>query len=353
MPKHSTYSQQTLSDGATINWDLSLAQNAVVTLGGNRTLANPTNQIAGGVYTLLVKQDATGGRTLAFGTAYKWGTEFQFPGLIGVDVMLRCYSDGTTMYISATYIDNNVNAFVSSTGITNQVQINALNYLSFNLKTAALWTKLHALWPIIGDTAAQHSYNLVNPALYQLTYSGGITHAVTGIKGNGSTGFANTNFAPSTISGIQNNAAFGHYVRTTETGIVVDMGVFQAATTRYMSCLRNRGGGNEFIRVNDNSGSASDTIGATYKGSYILSRTASTGFTDYLNGTAVSARTETSVTPNTINMFLMALNTDGTATNHSPRTYGLFFISQGLTAGEVSLLHTIIQQYQTILGRNV
>ena len=61
-----------LTDAATIAWDLNLAQVATVTLGGNRTLANPTNIVDGGSYRLIVKQDATGGRTLTFGSAYKW-----------------------------------------------------------------------------------------------------------------------------------------------------------------------------------------------------------------------------------------------------------------------------------------
>lgn len=63
-----------LTDAATINWDLSSAQVAKVTLAGNRTLANPTNMRDGGVYILLVTQDGTGSRTLGYGSAYK------FPG---------------------------------------------------------------------------------------------------------------------------------------------------------------------------------------------------------------------------------------------------------------------------------
>lgn len=65
-----------LTDGATINWDMSSAINATVTLGGNRTLATPTNPIAGRTYTLLVSQDATGSRTLTFPA----GTIFDFGG---------------------------------------------------------------------------------------------------------------------------------------------------------------------------------------------------------------------------------------------------------------------------------
>ncbi|HCM40597.1 MAG TPA: hypothetical protein DIS93_11575, partial [Bdellovibrionales bacterium] len=55
----------TLTDGATITWTVAgLVNNAVVTLGGNRTLAfsGLANGMSG---TLIVKQGATGGRTLS------------------------------------------------------------------------------------------------------------------------------------------------------------------------------------------------------------------------------------------------------------------------------------------------
>ena len=62
----------TLTDGANIAWDLSANQVARVTLGGNRTLSNPTNKVEGNVYVLIVKQDGTGGRTLSFSSDYKF-----------------------------------------------------------------------------------------------------------------------------------------------------------------------------------------------------------------------------------------------------------------------------------------
>lgn len=61
-----------LSDGATINLDLSTGINFSVTLGGNRTLANPTNTKVGQTGIIYVAQDGTGGRTLAFGSNYKF-----------------------------------------------------------------------------------------------------------------------------------------------------------------------------------------------------------------------------------------------------------------------------------------
>lgn len=61
----------TLTDGATISTDASLSDNFTVTLGGNRTLANPTNLIAGQTLIYTIKQDATGNRTLTYGALFK------------------------------------------------------------------------------------------------------------------------------------------------------------------------------------------------------------------------------------------------------------------------------------------
>lgn len=56
-----------LVDAATIAIDLAQGIVFTVTLGGNRTLASPTNQIAGRSGLVIVKQDGTGSRTLSFG----------------------------------------------------------------------------------------------------------------------------------------------------------------------------------------------------------------------------------------------------------------------------------------------
>ena len=59
-----------LTDGATITPDFADSNNFSVTLGGNRTLANPTNTVAGQSGSLFITQDGTGSRTLAYGTNY-------------------------------------------------------------------------------------------------------------------------------------------------------------------------------------------------------------------------------------------------------------------------------------------
>lgn len=63
-----------LTDGATITPDFSLSNNWSLTIGGNRTLANPSNLTAGQAGTIVVTQDGSGSRTIAFGNQWK------FPG---------------------------------------------------------------------------------------------------------------------------------------------------------------------------------------------------------------------------------------------------------------------------------
>jgi hypothetical protein len=92
-------SVETLSDGATITPTGTKNLNQV-TLGGNRTMANPTSITVGATYLFKIIQDATGSRTLA------WGGAYEFPGgtpatlttaANGVDVLSGVSFDGTTI----------------------------------------------------------------------------------------------------------------------------------------------------------------------------------------------------------------------------------------------------------------
>ena len=93
--------EATLTDGATIAWNVSAAQVAKVTLGGNRTFGAPTNQFAGAFYGVMVIQDGTGSRTGA------WNSVFKFPQATAPTLTTTANakdffvfrSDGTNMYL--------------------------------------------------------------------------------------------------------------------------------------------------------------------------------------------------------------------------------------------------------------
>ena len=58
----------TLTDGATITPDFATANNFTVTLGGNRTIDNPSNLTAGQSGSIFIVQDGTGSRTASWGS---------------------------------------------------------------------------------------------------------------------------------------------------------------------------------------------------------------------------------------------------------------------------------------------
>jgi hypothetical protein len=62
----------TLTDAATIAVDMSASCNFTVTLGGSRTLGNPTGMVTGQTGSIFVVQDATGSRTLAYSSNWEF-----------------------------------------------------------------------------------------------------------------------------------------------------------------------------------------------------------------------------------------------------------------------------------------
>jgi hypothetical protein len=96
-----------LTDGATITANFALANNFSVTLGGNRTLANPSNLTAGQSGCIWITQDGTGSRTLAYGSQWDFsgGTA---PTLTTAANARDCivYAVQSSTQITATLIPN-------------------------------------------------------------------------------------------------------------------------------------------------------------------------------------------------------------------------------------------------------
>lgn len=63
-----------LTDAATITPDFALSNNFSVTLAGSRTVANPTNLVAGQSGSIFITQDGSGSRTLSWGSYWDFAT---------------------------------------------------------------------------------------------------------------------------------------------------------------------------------------------------------------------------------------------------------------------------------------
>ena len=69
------YTESTLTDQATVTWDASTQDVCKLTLGGNRTMAAPTNNTTGQFISILVIQDGTGSRTLTWNAVFEFATD--------------------------------------------------------------------------------------------------------------------------------------------------------------------------------------------------------------------------------------------------------------------------------------
>lgn len=106
------------------------------------------------------------------------------------------------LYLNEYLLDNDAYKFLLAANI-NDIRIkNAVNQLVINLKAANIWTKMKAIYPMIGGTATTHKFNLKNPAdtnaAFRLNFVGGWTHSSNGATPNGTNAYADTYLSPST-----------------------------------------------------------------------------------------------------------------------------------------------------------
>jgi len=88
-----------LSDGATVAVDFENSNNFSLTIAGNRTLGQPSNQVVGQHGSITVTQDGTGSRTLAYHGDYKWAG-----GTAGVLTTTASAKDRLDYYVSAANV---------------------------------------------------------------------------------------------------------------------------------------------------------------------------------------------------------------------------------------------------------
>ena len=246
-------------------------------------------------------------------------------------------------------------AFIAATGISDTTIINALNTMDLSLISAGLDTKMKALYPFVGGTASTHKYNFMDArdldAAFRLTFNGGWTHSSTGALPNGTNGWADTFFIPSTSGIGLNDSHFSYYSRTANTtntaliGAYAIVGTVNAWQTLFPIYLSNL-----YFSVNS---LIEDSLTAVSTNKfYLASRVNATQHSIYLNSSANTYTRASSVLPN-IKMYIGAVNNYGTALYFNPRECAFSSLGNGLTPTEASAFYTIVQTMQTSLSRQV
>lgn len=253
-------------------------------------------------------------------------------------------------------------AFINATGLTDATQRNAINYLVINLKSIGVWTKLFALYPFVGGTATTHKYNLKNPvdsdAAFRLTFGGTVTHDANGVTFDIANGYANSYLRPSSTFTANNEALF-LYSRTstaTATANEIDMGAAFTITVRDQLQIRTSDD-NSVTSINSTS-DGTGTIKATNtngEGFFVGSRISSTDLRLFKNGSQIgsTATTTNNGVRSSLNVYIGARNVSNSPNYFTGRNFALAGMSKGLTTTEVSDMYTVVQQFQTLLGRQV
>ena len=247
-----------------------------------------------------------------------------------------------------TVSDADAQAFVTNAAIVDQVEANAVNKLVIDMKAAGVWSKMKAIYPMVGGTASTHKFNLKDPrdldAAFRLQFFGGVTHSSNGVQGNGTNGYANTFFNPS-INGLLNSSHLCFYSRTQSTG-AIDMGVWDGANAHWLNFNLDSGKFNINAHFNITISPTANTLGML-----IAQRTSNTSINRFHNLTKTTITSNSVSRPN-INIALSA-RMDGSPTLYSSKQCAFSSIGDGLTDTEVTNLYNAIQTFQTTLNRQV
>jgi hypothetical protein len=234
-------------------------------------------------------------------------------------------------------VDPAVQTFVSSTyaNITDPSQIAALNYLVTALKENGLWSRIQLLYPFVGGNSTSHRFNLVDPSLYAITFTGSFVHNSNGITGTASANAtATTGWPDANID--HTNVSFGYYGTWLSTGQITWGGTISSGGPTYMF-------GGVSVRI------GSGTTQAVAAGSAGFSYTTTTtgtnatvfrnqfGLANYTRGTTYSG----------LNWVIQL----STSTNIAAQNMKLSYIGQAYTVDEARLFEKIVEQYQELLGR--
>jgi hypothetical protein len=254
---------------------------------------------------------------------------------------------GSTLVWQFSSVDPDAQAFITAAAITNPTQQTAINTLVVSLKANGLWTKMKALYPFVGGTAASHSYNLKNVAQYQMTWSGGVTHNANGVTGNGINAFGNTGLADSILN--VNDKHLSIYQRN----ILASPSGSSMGINNQNRFYLNFSGSNYSTLSNNQ---APYPVVAPQNGFMCLAKISATPtvYKYYQNALTPTSRTSSNI-GNLGNHFVLACFNFPTSTgfDYSLSNLALASLGDGLSDSDYTNFRTAVQTYQTTLGRQV
>lgn len=246
---------------------------------------------------------------------------------------------------------NTAEEFLDITGITDETISGAINTLVEDLIDAGIWEQMLAVYPFVGGTADTHKYNLKDPVdsdyAFRLSYYGTLTHSNTGMVGDRSTGYADTHFIPSDNL-VAASQHICYYSRNdSAAGNVEEIGSFN---NTWQLAIAAKYSDNNFYAI---IGQYSYTSNTNATGFFIASKSNAGKISGYKNSSVLIDEVSATDGLSTKTVTLMAWNNNGSIQRFCDRECAFASMGYGLTRTKALALNTIVQKFQTTLGRNV
>jgi len=245
--------------------------------------------------------------------------------------------------------------FLQATGITNSTQIRAISTLVTDLKYAGVWDKSRGIYPFVGGTATTHNFNLKDPKdstnSNAISFTGGWTHASTGVTGNGSTNSATFGIVPS-LDLSDSSVHFSIYSRTNTAAQFTDIGYYPGSNFPALTLFTRWSDGIYYNDIYNYNTNRVQVANADSLGFYIISRESTTSLKSFKNGAQVGSTNTNAVSGRTslTGQVYLGSRNDGF---RSTREYAFMSFGEGLTNTEAAAYYIAVQKFQTTLGRNV
>jgi hypothetical protein len=249
--------------------------------------------------------------------------------------------------------DPDAQAFFTASGLTGATELNAVNQLVLDMKAYGIWSKMKAIYPFVGGTAALHKWNLKDPqdtnAAFRLVFSGGWTHSSTGALPNGTNGYGNTFLVPNTVLSL-NSVHISGYVRN---NIIQNAPIISSEDAgTYNNGLYiwpKQSGFNTFsVRVNDNTSDSAAQVSTL--GMHLAIRTGSSVKKYFKNNVNLLNVSSASTSLNTSSIYIAKSRNNA---NYSSHEQAFSSIGDGLTDTEAADFYTAVQAFNTSLSRQV
>jgi len=261
---------------------------------------------------------------------------------------------GLTDIVGVAAVDPDAQAFITAAAITDPTQQSAINTLVVDLKGYSIWTKMEAIYPMVGSTSSQHKYNLKDPrdldAAFRMTFHGGVTHSSNGIT-FATNGYADTKWLPSANS-TTSNVSEGAYSRT---NLTADYALFGSLDLSFsgVSVSPKASAGNTFFSANNNLSDGNANFVTDTRGLFHVNKDSLTVTRLFKNGSSIRTATVGSTTPPAFALYLGARNYAGTTQSYFNGNLAFGFLGDTLTLTEGANFYTAVQAFQTTLGRSI